>query len=143
MNLKKKNTLTGSYLQALRFEVSEMMTEWNAQPDLFLLPFLNDIIVTFTKWKWFDKIQKPPNSYILQFGNTCGFLSSPVRTEHIPDKSRKKEVLEQSQKWMPVVWKTSLLSSWDTSFLETMTHLAASHMFPSLKAFQHSKPYFI
>lgn len=39
--------------------------------------------------------------------------------------------------------KTSLLSSWDISFLETMTHLAASHTFPSLKAFQHSRPYFI
>lgn len=76
---------------------------------------------------------KPPNSHSLQFGNTCGFLSSLVRTEHILDKLRKKKVLEPSHKWMPVVWKTSLLSSWDTSFLETMTHLAASHMFPSLK----------
>lgn len=76
---------------------------------------------------------KPPNGHSLQFGNTCGFLSSLVRTEHILDKSRKKKVLEPSHKWMPVVWKTSLLSSWDTSFLETMTHLAASHMFPSLK----------
>lgn len=76
---------------------------------------------------------KARNSLSLQFGNTCGLLSSLVRTEHILDKSRKKRVLEQSHKWMPVVWKTSLLSSWDTSFLETMTHLAASHMFPSLK----------
>lgn len=41
---------------------------------------------------------KPPNGHNVQFGNTCGFLSSLVRTEQILDESRKKKVSEQSHK---------------------------------------------
>lgn len=48
LNLKKKSSLTGNYLQPMRSEVSELMAGQNAQPDLFLLPSLSTI-VTSTK----------------------------------------------------------------------------------------------